>query len=476
MKQNKDYILSVIIPTYNCEPYVKECIFSALDGAPEGVETVVVDDGSTDGTRDVLAGLEGKYDNLKIIYSTHKGSSGARNTGLDNATGDFVTFLDCDDTIKAGFFKEAFELLTKGADLYIFGIERLFLSGETELWNVTDREYPDVSFFADEYIRVRKLLIYSNCNKFYRRKLIEENHIRFDESLMYGEDRLFNFQYLPFAGSVITSSLIMLSYRQRSGASQSTVYVPDYFKNVIDLHRAKTDCICSLSKGTTLEEKIDFIAEDLAREIERTIDRFDQHPEEKEENLPFINRLVFGSIPDLDKHLDIILVLGSSNCEYRVQKALEIGRKNPGVRYIVSGGNPHCSETGTEAEFMADYLRKNGVPVTDYILENRATNSFQNLTFSSSIVDLLERERPEGTDKFRVGIVTGGFHIPRTKIVLDSVNGFHNSEVVFIPAYGPNTAPDNWYKNPVGRAVVLSEIRKLVTIKKTKDAKKGQFR
>lgn len=476
LRNKSDIILSIIIPAYNCEPYINECLNSILDYNPKGIEIVVVDDGSTDGTKSILSGYENIYDNLKILYCSHKGSSAARNIGLDNCSGEFVAFLDCDDTIRAGFIKEGIEQISKNADLYIFGIERLYLSGEKELWNVSDREYANVSDFADEYIRARKLLIYSNCNKFYRRNIIEENHLRFDETLLYGADRLFNYNYLPFAGSVITSSLIMLSYRQRNGSSQSPAHVPEFFKNVVDLHRAKINCFCSLSNGTTTDEQIDFIAYDLSREVERAINRFDAHPEEKEENLPYINRLVFGSIPDLNKPIDILLVLGSNNCEYRVQRALEVGKTNPGIRYIVSGGNPHISGIGTEAEFMADYLKKNNVPVTDYILENRARNSFENLSFSSSIVDSIEHERPEGSPKLRIGIITGGFHIPRTRMALESVNGFPNSEVVFIPAYGPNTAPDNWFANPTGRAVVLSEIRKLATLKKFKDYKLGPFR
>ena len=476
LRNKSDIILSIIIPAYNCEPYINECLNSILDYNPKGVEIVVVDDGSTDGTKSILSGYENIYDNLKILFCSHKGSSAARNIGLDNCSGKFVAFLDCDDTIRAGFIKEGIEQISKNADLYIFGIERLYLSGEKELWNVSDREYASVSDFADEYIRARKLLIYSNCNKFYRRKIIEENHLRFDETLLYGADRLFNYNYLPFAGSVITSSLIMLSYRQRNGSSQSPAHVPEFFKNVVDLHRAKINCFCSLSNGTTTDEQIDFIAYDLSREVERAINRFDAHPEEKEENLPYINRLVFGSIPDLNKPIDILLVLGSNNCEYRVQRALEVGKTNPGIRYIVSGGNPHISGIGTEAEFMADYLKKNNVPVTDYILENRARNSFENLSFSSSIVDSIEHERPEGSPKLRIGIITGGFHIPRTRMALESVNGFPNAEVVFIPAYGPNTAPDNWFANPTGRAVVLSEIRKLATLKKFRDYKLGPFR
>ena len=170
LRNKSDIILSIIIPAYNCEPYINECLNSILDYNPKGVEIVVVDDGSTDGTKSILSGYENIYDNLKILYCSHKGSSAARNIGLDNCSGEFVAFLDCDDTIRAGFIKEGIEQISKNADLYIFGIERLYLSGEKELWNVSDREYASVSDFADEYIRARKLLIYSNCNKFYRRK------------------------------------------------------------------------------------------------------------------------------------------------------------------------------------------------------------------------------------------------------------------------------------------------------------------
>ena len=464
--------LSIIIPTYNCDQYVRECLDSVLHGIPDRTELIVVDDGSDDSTKVILS----EYDNsdkTKIIYSSHKGSSGARNTGIDNARGEFITFLDCDDCIKEGFLHKGLGLIQDKTDLYIFGIERYFLSGEKQLWSVPDRTFPTISDFADEYIRTRKLLIYSNCNKFYRRRIIEEHHIRFDESLSFGEDRLFNYHFLQNAGEVVSSSLTMLSYLQRNEVSQSTAYVPDYFKTVIDLHKEKINCFCSLSKGTDIDEKIDFMAYDLSREVEQAVDRFVTHPEEKKENLPYINRLVFGNTPNLDKPLDYLLVLGSNNCEYRIKRALEIRESHPDVRFIVSGGNPHKSGIGTEAEFMADYLKKNGVPITDFILENRALNTYQNLTFSSNILESIDNDRPEGSPPFRVGIITGGFHLPRTRLIMETVKGFSNAQIEYIPAYGPNTTPDNWFLNPVGRSVVFSEIYKLASMKKHLDYKRS---
>ena len=74
----------------------------------------------------------------------------------------------------------------------------------------------------------------------------------------------------------------------------SSRHIPGYFTCVSRLHKAKMACFLTLSKGTDEEERRDFIAFDLSREIEKTLDRFSQHPGEKAENLPAINRLVFG--------------------------------------------------------------------------------------------------------------------------------------------------------------------------------------
>lgn len=262
------YLLSIIVPAYNCEAYLRECLQSVLDQLEDHIELIVSDDGSTDGTAGILAEYEDRQENIKVLYNAHKGASGARNAGLAHARGEFVSFLDCDDCLFPGFLKQALPLTESGMDLYIFGIQRVLLSGERETWGVNDNIYPDISDFADAYIRVRKLMIYSNCNKFYRREIIEKNGIRFDERLAFGEDRLFNYDFLKHCRNVTTSSLTMINYIQRSLHSKSTEYLPDYPELIMQLHKAKMDCFLELSKGTTQEEKQAFIAYDIARESE----------------------------------------------------------------------------------------------------------------------------------------------------------------------------------------------------------------
>ena len=283
-------LLTVIVPAYNCAGYIDECLGSVLGQLPADCELVVVDDGSTDGTADALVPYEARA-NVKVLYRGHGGASAARNAGLAAASGAYVAFVDCDDTMKPGFIAASRGLMEQDFDLCIFGIERVPLEGECELWTVADTSYPSASAFADAYIRIRSLMVYSNCNKFYRKSIVDKLGLCFDEGIDFGEDRLFNYAFIQGCGRIRTSSLIMLTYIQRSANSLSSRHVERYFERVLSLHEAKMECFLGLSRNATDEEKAEFRVRDLAREVQVAIDRFAAHPEERAESMPLINAL-----------------------------------------------------------------------------------------------------------------------------------------------------------------------------------------
>lgn len=95
--------LSIIVPAYNCEAYLDECLESVTSQLPPDCELIVVDDGSQDSTPRKLAALDGVQDNLCILLREHGGASAARNAGLAAANGEFIAFLDCDDRMCPGF-------------------------------------------------------------------------------------------------------------------------------------------------------------------------------------------------------------------------------------------------------------------------------------------------------------------------------------------------------------------------------------
>lgn len=502
-------VLSLIIPTYNCADYLDETLGSVLPQLPDDHEVVLVDDGSTDGTAGMLeervrsfkaackAGPRLFNDNVKVVLRGHEGASSARNAGISAASGRWIAFMDCDDLLMDGFFSKCSEVMKTRADLYIFSFERV----EPELLEeqgaagshkgqcgacreesvmpleVQNHIYDSASDFADEYVRTRHLLIYSACNKVYNKVLIDEHRLKFRTGMEFGEDRLFNYEYLKHTGRIVTSKVRMFRYMQRNPDSASKRSFPDYFNTVMMLHQAKMDCFLSLSEGTSGSEKRAFAGYDLSTEIERLIDRFDTHPHEIDQNLPLINRLIFGEPARVSGRFDIIIVLGSRNCAYRAEAALEVGKSSPEAIYIVSGGNPYggvycvggqhgggCSDADqhgggsgkTEAAFMAEYLRSHGVDEDRIIVENEAEDTFQNLELSARIIE----KRGLYHKECRIGIVTAGFHIPRTMMMKDEIPWYDGKDVVMIPAYGEHTRPDNWYANSKGRSICLSEIAK----------------
>ncbi|MCR4611128.1 MAG: glycosyltransferase [Lachnospiraceae bacterium] len=465
-------LLSLIVPTYNCEEYIEETTDYILTVLPDNCELVLVDDGSTDSTPKVLKKYESEVNRVKISLREHGGVSKARNAGIDLSSGKWIAFMDCDDCLTKNYFSEGLALLDDDTDLYIFGFEwvELHRNASSDKESVTeeivscltlnDRVYESASDFADDYIRRRNLLVYSSCNKFYKKSLIDKYGFRYTEGLSFGEDRLFNYDYLMQTRRIVTSQLILFKYIQRNPDSATKRTIPHYFDIVMRLHHAKMDCILNLSHGVSLEDKRTYAGADLSKEMEHLIDRFEEHPEEKEENLSKVNELIFDKPDDLSGRFDVIIVLGSVNCGYRLKRAYDIACKDPDTYILVTGGNVHGDGKHIEAEYMAECLRSFGFSEERILIENKAENTYKNLELSIELVEKnIDKKNP------RIGIVTAAFHVARTRQTVNNVSWYRDKDVVFVPAYGPSTSPDNWFTNPTGRGLCLGEIEKCYRIK-----------
>ncbi|NDL01284.1 glycosyltransferase family 2 protein [Photorhabdus bodei] len=95
---NNDILVSIIIPAFNVEDIIENSINSVLNQTYKNTEIIIVNDGSTDGTMDVLNRLSEQYFNIEVFSQENRGISAARNVGLSKAKGDYVTFLDSDDS------------------------------------------------------------------------------------------------------------------------------------------------------------------------------------------------------------------------------------------------------------------------------------------------------------------------------------------------------------------------------------------
>lgn len=178
--------LSIIIPLYNADRTFDECLGSILNQIPEGGEVILSDDGSTDGTAARCDALAERDARIKVIHSANGGPGAARNRGLEVASGEWVAFVDADDTCEDGYFVKLLE--AADADLVFQGQEK-------------HRRYEkaDIPRAIAENALLEKG---SPWGKLFRRKLIAEKGIRFPEDYRYGEDTVFFLRYLGASESI----------------------------------------------------------------------------------------------------------------------------------------------------------------------------------------------------------------------------------------------------------------------------------
>lgn len=182
--------LSFIVPVYNTETYLAECLDSLLDqNIPAAdYEIICVNDGSTDGSAQILDGYHEKHINIKIIPTENNGVSNARNIGIDAAAGDYIWMVDSDDFIARQILADLrCESYGNDSDIIDFGAytfnEELT---ESELSAYFRNELRPVSFANHVYI----------TRSLFRREFIRKNKLRFDPNIAYSEDSLFKCECL----------------------------------------------------------------------------------------------------------------------------------------------------------------------------------------------------------------------------------------------------------------------------------------
>lgn len=201
-------IISIIIPVYNAEPYVTECIESVIAQTFTDWELILVDDGSTDHSGIICDNYAARDPRVRVIHQPNGGVSAARNTGLNSAKGDWVTFVDADDTIEPGFFHIITQ--TNNTDLIITS---LFVNWRNEP-AFSDREYIGKEQIREFVLSKGFYEFRTPWMKFFKKSIIDNQHLRFPTDLSYGEDTVFINSFLLFCNSITTSSSIFYNYRQ----------------------------------------------------------------------------------------------------------------------------------------------------------------------------------------------------------------------------------------------------------------------
>lgn len=122
----KEPILSVIVPIYNVEQYLAECLDSLISQTEKNIEILCIDDGSTDKSKSIVETYISLYDNIKLICQPNRGPSAARNTGIYNAKGTYIAFIDPDDTVSENMYQKMLTIAnTHQLDLVMCGFKTI---------------------------------------------------------------------------------------------------------------------------------------------------------------------------------------------------------------------------------------------------------------------------------------------------------------------------------------------------------------
>lgn len=220
---NGDTLLSIIIPCYNCEKYIEECVLSLNpDGQPD-IQIILVDDGSVDDTLARCNALAQQHKNIEVVHTDNFGVSHARNMGLNLAKGIWIMFVDSDDTVEKNYMDTLRNGVPKEVDLIRFGIccryvdetgKLLKTENRTmKMFQVDSAPYKDWSFNESFKLLFHENVFDSVCGAFFEREIIDTEKLRFDETVSVREDSIFMLKYAAKVKSVRYINQYLYNYR-----------------------------------------------------------------------------------------------------------------------------------------------------------------------------------------------------------------------------------------------------------------------
>ena len=205
--------ISVVVPVYNVEKYIDRCVKSITNQTYKDLEIILVDDGSTDDCPNICDRFAAEDKRIKVIHKANGGVSSARNTGIAQATGTYIAFVDGDDYIEPQMYETLLEEIEKNnADVAVCAYNRVNDGGiisQDAIYpaKVIETQYGFVPFDGKE-----KFEVCCVWNKLYRLSVINNNKLFFDERFKVGEDFLFNYYYLKYCKKIVVTDYVLYNY------------------------------------------------------------------------------------------------------------------------------------------------------------------------------------------------------------------------------------------------------------------------
>lgn len=241
--------VTIIIPVYKTELYIEETINSVLKQSYSNIELLCVNDDTPDGAFEICREYKKNYPWIRLIEnSKNQGQEATRNHGLEEMTGDYVLFLDSDDTISENMLERMIDVAIKEDSDVVMSAYSMMIEGKEKPVLVNTAipipQTMDVRLFAELLLEPFEWKILSCVGtKLYKTSLIQQNCLRFDRKYKYNEEGAFVLSFLKMCHCVSYINEPFYKYRIRNVGSVMSSYRPDMFQSIIKVNELLRDVL-----------------------------------------------------------------------------------------------------------------------------------------------------------------------------------------------------------------------------------------
>ncbi len=227
------YKITVVIPVYNCDKYLRRAVDSVLKQKFNNYELILINDGSTDNSLNICLDYS-KNDNVKVIDIKNSGVSNARNMGIKKASGEYIIFLDADDYFNEGYFKKLDKIIKNdNFDIVINNYFNEYSNKDRKVIATKKDRYCDLIKEKNTILNLISNATINNLgNKVYKLDYIKKYNLYFDENIDFGEDLLFNLKYINKCENMYLSSFYNYNYVQYNTKSISKQNIDNRYEKL----------------------------------------------------------------------------------------------------------------------------------------------------------------------------------------------------------------------------------------------------
>lgn len=231
MSMEINYKISIIVPIYNTGIYLKKCIDSLLYQTLQDIEIILIDDGSTDESKDICDEYAKRDNRISVIHKKNEGVSIARNVGIKKAKGKYIGFIDSDDWIESNMYENMYNHAKDyNADIVFCDATTVYDNKQSEIDTFTLLEKSRLITKDNIDSSLLAQIAGSACRGLYKRELLQKNDICFPVNLKFSEDRIFNLYAIGYSKKIFYDKTVYYNRYIRMGSA-----VNKYYNNMIDI-------------------------------------------------------------------------------------------------------------------------------------------------------------------------------------------------------------------------------------------------